>query len=75
MTKKEKVKLEEAIELLLGEGEDFHKAISMLFKLLGRKWHVWEALNDPELKSISVLELAKRGNQEFKIRIKPEWIE
>lgn len=73
MTKKEKAKLEEAIELLLGEEEHFHKAISMLFGLLGRKWHIWEALNDPDLKSKPVSEITEE--QPFKLRIKPEWIE
>lgn len=73
MTKKEKVKLEKAIELLFDDG-NFHEAISILFGLLGRKWHVWEALNDPELKSVDVRELWNRPNQEFKIKIKPEWI-
>ena len=73
MTKKEKVILEEAIELLLDEEIHFHKAISMLFGLLGRKWHVWEAINDPNLKSTPVKDLPE--NSEFKVTIKPEWIE
>ena len=79
MTKKEKVILEEAIELLLDDGGHFHKAISMLFGLLGKKWHVWEAINDPDFKSVSIQELHKRlkdkPNQPFKFKIKPEWIE
>lgn len=73
MTKKERAILEEAIELLLDEDIHFHKAISMLFGLLGRKWHIWEALNDPNLKSVSVKDLPQ--SSEFRVKIKPEWVE
>jgi len=73
LTKKEKAILDEAIDLLLDEEQHFHRAISMLFGLLGKKWHVWEAMNDPDFKATRIDDL--KPNSVFKMKIKPEWLE
>jgi len=68
MTKKEKVKLHKAIDLLLDDGKYFNEAISILYDLLGIEDRLWKALNDPNMKSVSI-RLLPHGDRKFRIKI------
>lgn len=71
MTKIEKKKLHKAIDLLLDDGKYFNEAISILYGLLGIKDRLWEALNDPNMKSVPI-GLLPHGNREFKVKLKED---
>jgi len=64
MTKSERLKVREALSLLMRDDPRWEDAISILCKLAGYE-DKYKWLRDPNIKTISMLELAAMEDKEF----------
>jgi hypothetical protein len=68
MTKREREIILKAVDCIMDDEGDFEKGIHILLKLCGGRYPAYEIRKN--LKSITLSEIACRGNQKFSVSLK-----